>query len=306
LILRTLIRAVASAVVFATASLACAAPIGYSVRSDVDQKLYRIDMATGAATELGPTGFTKIEGLAINAAGELYGVNPRSAQLVKCSPVNGACTAVGVLPNVFPGPTNAGLTFSSAGLLYLAINTVVYRVDPPSAGTIALNSSGPALSGLAGVAPTANCASGVFGLGGNTDQGKFYCISTVNGAATQIGTLSTVTSLDSGLDGDITTGLVWGLTNEATARVYAIDPTTLALSNQNVITLAGSAIGGFESLAVARSVAPPTGSIGPTANEPLVVPTLTVASLLTLSLLLLLAAALTRSHRVTATALRRK
>jgi hypothetical protein len=289
LILRTFFRAVGGAVVLATASLALAAPIGYSVRSDVDQRLYRVDMATGVATEVGPTGFTKIEGLAINAAGELYGVNPRTAQLVKCSTVNGACTAVGILPNVFAGSTNAGLAFSSSGLLYLAINTVVYRVDPASAGTVALNSSGPALSGLAGVSPSATCASGVYGLGGNTDQGKFYCINTVNGVATSIGTLPSVTSPDSGLDGDVTTGLVWGVTNDTPARVFAVDPASLAISNQNTVTLAGSPIGGFESLAVARSTVPPPGPVT-TNSEPAVVPTLSLAGLLAMSLLLVLAA----------------
>jgi hypothetical protein len=302
LILRRFIRALSSAVVFATAALAYAAPTGYSVRSDVDQKLYRIDMATGVAVELGPTGFTKIEGLAINATGELFGVNPRTAQLVKCSTVNGACTAVGLLPNVFAGPTNAGLTFSSSGLLYLAISTVVYRVDPPSAGTVALNSSGPALSGLAGVAPSATCASGVYGMGGNTDQGKFYCINTTNGAATQLGTLATVTSLDSGLDGDMTTGLVWGITNDTPARVYAIDPTTLALSKQNTVTLAGNPIGGFESLAVVRS---DLFSTAP-GFEASPVPTLSGTILISLSLLLALAAALTRARIVAASASRRK
>lgn len=279
-----------SAAVFATASQSFAAPTGYSVRSDVDQKLYRIDMDTGIATELGATGFTKIEGLAINAAGEIYGVNPRTAQLVKCSATTGACTAVGLLPNVFPGPTNAGLTFSSAGVLYLAINTVVYRVDPATAGTAALNSAGPALSGLAGVAPNATCPSGVYGIGGNTDQGKFYCINITNGAATQLGTLSSVASVDSGLDGDVTTGLVWGVSNETPARVYAVNPETLALSRQNSVTLAGTPIGGFESLAVARSIAPTTGS------DPAVVPTLSFASLLLLSLLMILSAVMLQAR----------
>ena len=295
MILRTFLRAVLSAAVFATASLAFAAPTGYSVRSDVDQKLYRIDMNTGVATELGATGFSKIEGLAINAAGEIYGVNPRTAQLVKCSATTGACTAVGLLPNVFPSPTNAGLTFSSTGVLYLAINTVVYRVDPASAGTAALNSAGPALSGLAGVAPSATCASGVYALGGNTDQGKFYCINTTNGAATLLGTLSGVSSLDSGLDGDITTGVVWGVTNDTPGRVFAVNPDTLAVSNLNSITLAGSPIGGFESLAIARSVAPPTGGAGTNNNEPTAVPALSGQSMVALSLLLTLFAAL--QHR---------
>ena len=100
LILRVLIRGAFFAAAFAGLALPAAAfasPIGYSVRSDVDGKLYRLDMATGVATEIGATGFSKIEALAISSAGEIYGVNPVTAQLVKCSASTGACKAVGVL-----------------------------------------------------------------------------------------------------------------------------------------------------------------------------------------------------------------
>ena len=88
-ILRRLVRAAVCAVALGgalstvVASGAFAAAIGYSVRSDADRKLYRVDMATGAATVIGATGFNKIEALAMNAAGEIYGVSPATAQLVK-------------------------------------------------------------------------------------------------------------------------------------------------------------------------------------------------------------------------------
>ena len=85
IILRGLVRRVVVAALLAMAAHAFAGPIGYSVRSDVDRKLYRIDMATGVATDIGVTGFSKIEGLAISTTGEIYGVNPSTAQLVKCS-----------------------------------------------------------------------------------------------------------------------------------------------------------------------------------------------------------------------------
>ena len=281
LILRRLIRGVTCAAAFAVAlgaalppSTVFAAAIGYSVRSDQDRKLYRIDMATGVATQLGATGFSKIEALAMNTAGEIFGVNPATAQLVKCSAATGACTAVGVLIGVPQVQTNAGLAFASNGALYLAMNAAIYRVDPATGGTAALGGTGPALSGLAGVNPSAACASGLYGIGGNTDRGKLYCINIANGVATLLGTLS-INPLDSGLDGDPVTGIVWGVSNDDPGQVFAINPSTLAVTNINTVTLAGTAIGGFESLAILH-----------TADAVLVepVPTLSQTALLLLSL----------------------
>jgi hypothetical protein len=260
-----------------------AAPVGYTVRSDVDRKLYRVDMATGAATEVGATGFSKIEGLAINSSGEIYGVNPPTAQLVKCSGVLGACTAVGTLNGLPQIQTNAGLAFTTNGGLYLAMNAVIYRVDPATATTVPLGGTGPALAGLAGVTPSAACTSGLYGMGGNTDRGKFYCINTSNGSATLLGTLS-MNPLDIGLDGDPVTGLVWGISNEDPGRVFSVTPSTLAVGNVNTVTLAGKPIGGFESLAVARTG---TVAVGDSllADDPAPIPTLGGWMLALLSLL---------------------
>lgn len=290
-ILRGLVRRVVVAALLAMCAHASAGPIGYSVRSDVDRKLYRIDMATGVATEVGATGFSKIEGLAINAAGEIFGVNPSTAQLVKCLAATGQCTAVGTLTGLPQLQVNAGLTFASNGSLYLAMNAVVYRVDPATAATAALGGSGPALSGLAGVAPTTACPSGLFGMGGNGDRGKFYCINVNTGAATLLGTLGT-SPLDVGLDGDPVTGLVWGISNDEPGQVFAVDPATLSVTNVNTVTLAGKAIGGFESLAISRTGTAGTGDpvIEPAAAAIPDIPTLSQWSLMLLALLLPLVA----------------
>jgi hypothetical protein len=249
----------------AVATLANAA-IGFSVRSDTDKKLFRIDLATGVATELGDSGFSKIEALAINSAGELFGVNPLTAQLVKCSTTSGVCTAVGVLTGIPSASTNAGLTFDSTGRLVMAINAVVYVVNPTTAAAVALGAAGAAISGLASGSTSASCASGLYGIGGNSDQGKFYCINATTGAATQIGTLSSVAALDGGLDGDPSTGLIWGITNGATSQIYSVDPATLVVSNTRAVTVGGVASGGFENLAVQPSAAAPTGVGVPVAN----------------------------------------
>ena len=307
MILRAFIRGASFAAAIVLASAAFASPTGYSVRSDVDRKLYSLDLATGVATELGATGFSKIEGLAINAAGEIYGVNPSTAQLVKCSATTGACLAVGLLSGLPQVQSNAGLAFSSTGLLYLAVNAVIYRVDPVTAAATALGVTGPAISGLAGVAPTAVCASGIYGLGGNTDRGKFYCINITTGAATLLGTVG-VAPLDSGLDGDLTTGLVWGVSNDDPGQVFAINTTSLAISNTNTVTLAGKAIGGFESLAVARTTTAevPPAPVTPAATDPQAVPTLSLTWLIAIAMLLAAAAAVSvRSQKLTPIRLRK-
>ncbi len=240
----------------AFALLACTAQavVGYSVRSDGDKKLFRINLATGVASEVGATGFTDIEALAMNAAGDLYGVNPTTAQLIKCSTSTGACAPVGTLTDVPASPlANAGLTFEPDGKLYLAMNALIYAVDPVKAVTTVLGPSGAAISGLASGKKTATCASGIYAVGGNGDQGKFFCINTTNGGATQIGTVTGVSALDGGLDGDFTTGIVWGVTNGAAAQIYSVNPATLAVANVKAVTLNGAPVGGFESLAVQRS-----------------------------------------------------
>lgn len=300
-ILRRWVRTAAYAVALAAslttvgATGAFAAAIGYSVRSDADRKLYRVDMATGAATVIGATGFNKIEALAMNAAGEIYGVSPATAQLVKCSSTTGACTAVGLLAGLPQVQANAGLTFTTNGTLYLAANAVVYRVDPATGGAAPLGGTGPALSGLAGVPPTANCASGLFGIGGNTDRGKLYCVNTTSGASTLLGSLS-VNPLDSGLDGDPVTGIVWGISNDDPGQVFAINPTTLAVTNLNPVTLAGTPIGGFESLAIQHTtdleLAQP-------------VPTLSARALLLLSLLIACAIIFSQRRKPSSTLLRK-
>ncbi|TAG46934.1 MAG: hypothetical protein EAZ30_11190 [Betaproteobacteria bacterium] len=244
--------------------LAHAQPFGYSVRSEVDDRLYRINLATGAAEQLGATGFGKIEGLALNAAGELFGVHltaAQPAQIVKCSTTTGACTLVG--STTITSGSNAGLAFSASGQLYLGMSSVVFTINTTSGAATALStSSGLAISGLASGAVTAQCASGVYALAGNADAGKFYCANTTTGVLTLLGSLSgltTTTAIDGGIDGDRTTGVVWGITNpsdsNAPAQIFYVVPETLAKSAFTPVTLSGVPIGGFESLAVEPSSA---------------------------------------------------
>jgi hypothetical protein len=274
-IARCVLGAIVAALSFANYSHAVTA---YSVRSDVDRQLYQIDLSTGVATAIGASNFNKIEALAINETGDLFGVNPSTAELVRCSTASGGCTTVGTLSGVPPAQTNVGLAFSASGTLYVAMSAIVYSVNPTTAAATVLGSSGAAISGLASGRVTAACASGLYAIGGNSDQGRFYCINTTTGAATLLGNIAAPTALDGGLDGDLTTGLVWGITNGTTAQIYSIDPSVspIAASNVRSVTVGGVATGGFESLAVVRSQATGPGpGPGPgLANEGPSIPTL--------------------------------
>ena len=240
---------------------AIGAPIGYSVRSDSDDNLYRIDLATGAATLVGPSGFGKIEGLAMSPAGELYAVDPQasSPQLLRCStavstsalcaPVS--ATTLGIAPSTSP----VGLAFLPNGELYLAVNATIYSVNPTTGA--ASNRGAPgrvAIAGMAGTAPTQSCASGLFALSANANPATLYCVNTTTGALTSLGTV-TPSSLDAGFDADRTTGLLWEITNGNPSQVFSIDPETRATSTPVAVTVDGAPIGGFEGLAVQPSVA---------------------------------------------------
>jgi hypothetical protein len=283
-------------------------PTGYSVRSDGDDRLYRINLGTGAATQLGLSGFPKLEGLAMNAAGDLYAVNPSTtsaqSQLVKCATDTGVCSAVGVLGVVTISGTNAGLAFTPAGQLYLALNASIYVVNPATGATAFIGSNGTAISGLAATAPTTNCASGLFGIGGNSNAGTLYCVSTVNGSVISLGRVGTAPT-DAGLDADPSTGLLWEITNPtdaaAPAQIFSFSPVTLTQSTPVNVTLDGTPIGGFEGLAVRAGIAATQPPVLPAADEPIRVPTLSQRSLLFSALsILLIGVVAVRRRRVLA------
>lgn len=250
-----------AALMFAMSAYAVGLPIGYSVRSDGDDNLYRINLANGAATLVGPSGFGKIEGMAMSPAGELYAVDPQasSPHLLRCAttastsalcaPVS--ATTLGIAPSTSP----VGLAFLPNGELYLAVNATIYSVNPTTGA--ATNRGAPgnvAIAGMAGTAPTKSCASGLFALSANANPATLYCVNTSTGALTALGTV-TPTALDAGLDADRTTGLLWEVTNGSPSLAFSIDPETRATSAPITVTLDGVPIGGFEGLAVEPSVA---------------------------------------------------
>lgn len=225
------------------------AVVGYSIDSDVTGRLWTIDLNTGVATPVGPTGFRDIESLSFSAAGVLYGVDQASSSLVTCNVSTGACTAVGPLGvNII----DTGLTFDGGGRLWMSTDqpapATFYKLNRSTGAASAVGPQGQEVTGLAfrnGV---------VYGLGGDhTDN--LVTIDRGSGAATPVGPLGAVTLVDGGIDFD-GRGVLWGINDSSSgpgnpSQIFTINPATGAATLVTaVVNGSSNPMRGFESLAI--------------------------------------------------------
>ncbi len=217
------------------------AQTGFSVRSDVDDQLYSIDLPSGVATPIGATGFADIECLAFDASGVLYGVDDITNQLLICDTSTGACDAVGPLGVAF---TDCGLTFDCNGELLMSTDApdplTLYSIDPNTGQATAIGDQGQQVTGLAARIATGSCGSGVFGLGGDGTN-NLGCMDIFTGAFEEIGPLNTVSLNDGGIDFDLQ-GILWGIQDQG--LIFIINPGTGTASGVT------ATLNGFEGLAI--------------------------------------------------------
>lgn len=268
---------------------ALAEPIGYAAGFD---RLYRIDMATGQASAVGPIGFNDVEGLAISPGGVLYAAadatigtgSGQSDFLIRIDPNTGAGTLVGALSGLqnqgVPGAAGGfeldyGLAFTADGRLWLSSDTInlLWEVDPRNGQTRLVGSTGARISGLAA---RGNDLFGVSSAGGE----GLYRIDRETGQATLVGALALPdTMYDAGLDFDAN-GRLWltvdyfspptglpPLRND----LAEIDPETGAVLSLRTITGAGTGIDSaqMEGLAIAAPTLPLARATSPVpVNEP--------------------------------------
>lgn len=111
-----------------------------SSMNGVKSYLYTVDIATGAATLVGEiTNAPAIIDIAINTAGEMYGVDISGDNLVKIDPTTGAGTIIGSIG--FDANFAQGMDFD-AGILYLAAyNKTLDRGELRIANTVTGNST---------------------------------------------------------------------------------------------------------------------------------------------------------------------
>ncbi|MFL6200618.1 MAG: hypothetical protein ACJ76J_15695 [Thermoanaerobaculia bacterium] len=224
---------------------------GYSVQSDGNQKLYRIDLATGVATPIGASGFDGIEGLAFDpGCKKLYGVDDVKDRLVTCDLKTGGCTTVGSLGLDI---TDTGLAFANDGRLFMSTDAPknplrFFALDPKTGAATWIGNQGTEVTGLAGN------LFGLYGLGGD-GKDNLVTVDPATGRATSIGPLGTVTLQDGGLDFD-RDGTLYGLNDIGPgsgkpSQLFTID---LQTGRATVVATlkdpAGKPIYGFEGLAI--------------------------------------------------------
>jgi hypothetical protein len=234
------------------ASVPAAAGTGYSVQSDGNQKLYRIDLATGVATPVGATGFDGIEGLAFDPGCKtLYGVDDVKDRLVTCDTETGGCKTVGSLGVDI---TDTGLAFGNDGDLYMSTDAPknplrFFKLDPATGGATWIGNPGTEITGLAG-----NLMA-IYGLGGD-GKNNLVILDPATAKATPLGALGSVTLQDGGLDFD-RDGTLYGLNDLGpgsgkASQLFKIDIKSSGRATV-VATLkdpSGKAINGFEGLAI--------------------------------------------------------
>jgi Ca2+-binding RTX toxin-like protein len=219
----------------ATSARADHTNVAYSVQSDGDDQLYSIDLTTGVATAIGPTGFDDVEGLSFDANGVLYAVDDITDQLLTCSVTTGACQVVGPLGVTF---TDLGMTFDRAGNLWMSTEAptpeIFYRINPTTGQATAVGPQGQDVTGLAASGTT------IYGLADTTNE--LVTIDPATGAASLVGPLGTVTVSDGGIDFKGST--LYGI--EDGGDLFTIDLATGAATVVTTTTV------DFESLAIPR------------------------------------------------------
>lgn len=246
---RMAIAALAVTALLLTLAPQSMATVGYSVGSDLDDNLYRIELETGAKTLVGAVGFGDVEGLAFDAGGTLFGFDDSTDQLLKLDLATGAGTAIGA-----SGITvvDVGLDFNCQSSPFLSVDAPepfnLHRMDVATGAGTVIGPQGVRVTGLA------SDGQSLFGITGDGDN-RFVVVNTTTGAAVQIGPTGLELS-DGGLAG-ASDGTIWGVV-DGTGQIFTVDKQTGAATERSNV---GSP--GFESLAIdaPSPCAPPTASI---------------------------------------------
>lgn len=254
---RGLLALILSGSTLLSGALPLGAQTAYSVRSDgndaQDDFLYSIDLATGVATPIGPTGFEDVESLAFDRGCDtLFAVDDVTDRLLTCDTATGACTQVG---NLGVNVTDTGLAFIDDTNLYMSTDapkdpTLFYRLNRFTGIATVVGDQGQEVTGLA-AGP-----GGLFGLGGDGTN-NLVSIDPATGVATVIGSLKTVSPSDGGLDFDAA-GVLWGIEDAGLrnpSRIFRVDTTTGAATVAATVHLANNTnLVGFEGLAIDNGI----------------------------------------------------
>ena len=228
-------------------SMVGAAPIGFSI-SDANRNLYRIDLATGVATNLGAINYAtddEVEGIA-SIGGTLYGVgeaNYGPGGLYNITTPPGALIG----QTGFRFGTEAGAATNPAtGVLYniqadeqaAGLRSWLYTINPLTAVATFIGASPTYADGL---------AINMIGEAFATDfsiTGSLYRVNLASGALTLVGSLGlpqNALGFDSGLAFD-TDGTLYALREDG--AIYTLSTTTGAATFRAFVTIGGVRVPG--------------------------------------------------------------
>jgi hypothetical protein len=214
---------------------------GYSVQSDGDDNLYRINLNTGACTKIGPVGYEDVEGLSFQpGTGVLFGWN-NGGYLITINLSTGAGTPLG--PSGISGQFDAGLTFDSAGHLFVTRATTkdLYAANPTTGAASFIGSTDPEE-----VIALADAGGGnLWGVSQEYDGQPLYFVS-INkstAATTVIGSMGLGSGISHGVGIDYAPdGTLWGIADSG--QIFTINTVTGQAS------VVASSLSGFEGLAI--------------------------------------------------------
>lgn len=240
-LLLVLFGLLAIALPFRFASAGVVTPIGYSVRSDGDGHLYTIDLMTGVATDMGLVGLGDAQGLEF-VGSTLYGIGgtvwefwdittPPGSKIGDTGPRSGIDAGLGYDP--------------TTGTMYNIQRDDVanlYEIDLTTGAATFIGQSDPVTPKLA---PDGLAISDT-GVAYAASTDSLYTVDLATGKLTLVGTFPEVwaecgLSFDSG-------GTLWGIFDNG--AIYTFDTLTGASTFVSQVTLGGTPIGGFESLAI--------------------------------------------------------
>jgi hypothetical protein len=231
-----------------------AGPVGYSVSSDGDGHLYRIDLQTGVATDLGAA--FRAEGLAFSG-GQLLGIDGGAQGFVSLATLPGG--VVGLTGARFGDDAGlavnplTGRAYNVQASFFGMQGTALYEINT---GTGVATQIGT--TSTFGRVDSLGISGGGTAYGADVDNGIFYRVDLDTGGLASVGSLGFSGDFDSGADFD-EAGAFWMITDDASgSRIWTVDLATGAATFVANVTSNGNAVGGFEGLAIASVVPEPS------------------------------------------------
>ena len=221
-------------------------------------RLYKINLRTGEPTMIGPLGavggvFEDVEGLALDAAGKLFGIDDATKTLLTISVASGLATAVNNTQGntrlaTGANPQDLSIAFSCSGQLYAAAlnSKTLYRVNTGTGLFEAVGASGALVGGITDMA----VANGqMYGLGAD----KLYRIDVETGVSSLVGSFgSGINFIEGGGLASDSSGQLWASAERRNAQlsllpsqIYRINAETGAATSSTA-----TAVEGIESLVI--------------------------------------------------------